>query len=165
MDWNNVNTDIEAISNDDVFYRKFLNNGDSNMSVDGSVTPIKFTLEDVAEDKFIVSRVDFIISVADVIDVSNFAGLAELTNGVLFNIDGSQVFKTNGDIMLFASDATFESVKIKGQTSGIINGHWDLLGAFQNGLVCKKDSFYVEIRDDLGDVDYYEMSAVGIKIN
>lgn len=87
-----------------------------------------------------------------------------LTNGVQFNIDGSQLFKTNGDILLFATDSSIHSAKIEGELRTIINGHWDLLKAFQNGLVCKVEDLTITIQDNLSTLNFFEISATGIKL-
>ena len=158
----NQQTNTNAIPNHDIFYSKFKLNGSSSLNVNGT-TPKVFRLEDLTMDNIILNRVDFLISAGTDIDLTNFGGLT-LTNGVQFNIDGSQLFKTNGDIMLFASDVSMHSAKIEGQLRTIINGHWDLLKAFQNGLVCKVEDLTITIQDNLSTLNFFEISATGIKL-
>ena len=158
----NQQTKVNALSNNDIFYTKFKLNGNSALNVNGT-TPKVFTLEDLSMDNIILNRVDFLISTGTDIDLRNFGGLT-LTNGVQFNIDGSQLFKTNGDILLFATDSSIHSAKIEGTLRTIINGHWDLLKAFQNGLVCKVEDLTITIQDNLSTLNFFEISATGIKL-
>lgn len=158
----NQQTNTNAIPNHDIFYTKFKLNGSSALNVNGT-TPKVFRLEDLTMDNIILNRVDFLISAGTDIDLTNFGGLT-LANGVQFNIDGSQLFKTNGDIMLFASDASVYSAKVEGTLTTIINGHWDLLKAFQNGLVCKVEDLTITIQDNLSSLNFFEISASGVKL-
>jgi hypothetical protein len=158
----NQQTNTNAIPNHDIFYSKFKLNGSSALNVNGT-TPKVFRLEDLTMDNIILNRVDFLISAGTDIDLTNFGGLT-LANGVQFNIDGSQLFKTNGDIMLFASDVSMHSAKVEGTLTTIINGHWDLVKAFQNGLVCKVEDLTVIIQDDLSSLNFFEVSASGVKL-
>lgn len=158
----NQQTNTNAIPNHDIFYSKFKLNGSSALNINGT-TPKVFRLEDLTMDNIILNRVDFLISAGTDIDLTNFGGLT-LVNGVQFNIDGSQLFKTNGDIMLFASDVSMHSAKIEGELRTIINGHWDLLKAFQNGLVCKVEDLTIIIQDNLSSLNFFEVSASGVKL-
>lgn len=158
----NQQINANAISNQDIFYTKFKLNGSPYLNIDGT-DPKIFTLEDLTMDNIILNRVDFLMSAGTDIDLTDFGGLT-LTNGVQFNIDGGQLFKTNGDIMLFASDVSMHSAKIQGELRTIINGHWDLLKAFQNGLVCKVEDLTITIQDNLSTLEFFEVSATGIKL-
>lgn len=158
----NQQTKVNAIPNHDIFYTKFKLNGSSALNVNGTA-PKVFRLEDLTMDNIILNRVDFLISAGTDIDLTNFGGLT-LANGVQFNIDGSQLFKTNGDIMLFATDASIYSAKIEGQLRTIINGHWDLVKAFQNGVVCNVEDLTIIIQDNLSSLNFFEVSASGVKL-
>ena len=158
----NQQTNTNAIPNHDIFYTKFKLNGSSALNINGT-TPKVFRLEDLTMDNIILNRVDFLISSGTDIDLTNFGGLT-LTNGVQFNIDGSQLFKTNGDIMLFASDASIYSAKVEGTLTTIINGHWDLVKAFQNGVVCNVEDLTIIIQDNLSSLNFFEVSASGVKL-
>ena len=158
----NQQTKVNAIPNQDIFYTKFKLNGSSSLNVNGT-TPKVFTLEDLNMDNIILNRVDFLLSTGTDIELTNFAGLT-LTNGIAFNVDGNQVFKTNGDIMLFATDSSIHSAKIEGELRTIINGHWDLLKAFQNGVVCNVEDLTITIQDNLSTLEFFEVSATGIKL-
>ena len=158
----NQQTNTNAIPNHDIFYTKFKLNGSSALNEDGT-TPKVFRLEDLTMDNIILNRVDFLISAGTDIDLTNFGGLT-LANGLQFNIDGSQLFKTNGDIMLFASDASIYSAKVEGTLTTIINGHWDLVKAFQNGVVCNVEDLTIIIQDNLSSLNFFEVSASGVKL-
>lgn len=158
--------EVKQISNQEIFFRSFKNNGSKNMNVNGSVTPIEFNLmEDLTVDKIILTRIDFILSCGTAINLSNFGSLSTpLTNGVYFAIDGNQGFKTNGDIMLFATDAGTETGKVQSVDTSFINGHWDLLKTFNNGVICDLNNLKVIIRDDLSALNYFQVTASGIKL-
>jgi len=158
----NQQTNTNAIPNHDIFYTKFKLNGSSSLNVNGT-TPKVFRLEDLTMDNIILNRVDFLMSAGTDIDLTDFGGLT-LTNGVQFNIDGSQLFKTNGDILLFATDASIYSAKIEGTLTTIINGHWDLVKAFQNGVVCNVEDLTIIVQDNLSSLNFFEVSASGVKL-
>lgn len=158
----NQQTNTNAIPNHDIFYSKFKLDGSSALNINGT-TPKVFRLEDLTMDNIILNRVDFLISAGTDIDLTNFGGLT-LANGIAFNIDGSQLFKTNGDILLFATDSSIYSAKVEGTLKTIINGHWDLLKAFQNGLVCKVEDLTITIQDNLSTLNFFEISASGVKL-
>ena len=158
----NQQTKVNAIPNDDIFYTKFKLNGSSSLNVNGT-TPKVFTLEDLNMDNIILNRVDFLISAGTDIDLTDFGGLT-LENGVQLNIDGSQLFKTNGDMLLFATDASIYSAKIEGTLTTIINGHWDLVKAFQNGVVCNVEDLTITIQDNLSTLNFFQVSASGVKL-
>jgi hypothetical protein len=159
--------DLNLIRNKDIFYRNFKNNGSLNLNVNGSVTQVDFDLKsELTSEQIILTNIDFCISCGSAVDLKNFAGLSTaLTNGVLLNIDGSQVFKTNGDIMLFTSESVTSSGKVEGTEVGFINGNWDLLKTFGNGVVCNLDDLYISVRDDLSTVEFFQVSASGIKLD
>lgn len=152
------------IAQNDIFYVNFKNNGLRDLNVNGT-TPVVFTLEDLDVEQVILTRVDFLLSTGAVIDLNIFGNLTSLTNGVLFEIDGTQTFKDNGDILLFATDAETSTGKIGGVDTGLINGHWDLLKTYDNGLVCNVADLKIIIQDDLSTVSYFKISASGLKIN
>lgn len=162
MNINNVTTEIDGIRAENVFYAYITNNGNKSLCVDGT-TPKEFTLEDLDCDQFLVNRIDYLISQDEAIDLNKFGSLTSLTNGLLFSI-GNSVFKTNGEIMMFATDANVSSVKITGITSSIIDGHWDVGQSFGNGLVCTKDDLKLTVRDNLSTLQYFQMAVSGIKL-
>ena len=164
MKLSNTTTDQEGIRNSEIFYHKFKLNGSTSLCVDGT-TPKVFKLEDIAADDFIVTRVDFLVSSDTIIDIEEFAGLPTLTNGIDFAIDGTVNLKTNGDIMLFVSDAGFSTARIGGLSLTVINGHWDLENTFQNGLIANKEDFTITVNDNLSTIKYFEVSVSGIKLN
>ena len=157
-------TQIAQISNEDIFYADFKSGGSRNLNVNGSVTPVEFTLEDLTSEKFILTRIDFLISCGTSVDLNLFGSIAALVNGIDFAINGTVTFKNNGDILLFVTDAGTEVGKIEGVDAAFINGHWDTLKSFQNGLVCVRDNFKITVNDNLSAIDYFRISASGIKI-
>jgi hypothetical protein len=162
MNINNVTTEIDGIRGENVFYAYFTNNGNKSLCVNGT-TPKEFTLEELDCDMFLVNRVDYLISQDEAIDLSKFGSLTSLTNGILFSV-GNSTFKTNGDIMMFATDSSVSSVKISGTTSSIISGHWDVSQSFGNGLLINKDDLKITVRDNLSTLQYLQFAVSGIKL-
>lgn len=157
-------TQQHQISNNDIFYTKFKNAGSSDLNVDGT-TPQVFTLEDLTNEKIILTRVEFLISAGTAIDLNNFGDITALVNGVEFNIDGVQTFNTNGDILLFATDSTTEIGRVFGAETAFINGHWNTMSAFQNGLVCNVADLTITVQDDLSELNFFQIAASGLKIS
>lgn len=164
MNINDTKQNVEVIRDTDIFYVKFKHNGSSSLNVNGT-TPIEFTLEDLPVDNFLLTRIDYLIAQDSVVDVKKFGNINALTNGLLFEIDGQQVFKNNADFMLFASDSTLDSVKITGTTSSIINGNWSPLDVYQHAIICKKSDLKIIIRDDLTLIPHLEFGVSGIKLS
>lgn len=161
---NDSATNLSFIRSEDIFYRKFTNNGSANLAVDGSVTPVIFSLENLEMDRFILTRLEYLISVNSSLDVEEFGDISELVNGVEVSIGKSVPFKNNADILLFGADNSIIATKISGTTVSIINGHWNANGAYQNGLHSIKDNIFVKIQDDLSNIKYFEMAVFGIKL-
>lgn len=164
MKINQATTELDAIRTEDVFYVYFKNNGSASLSVNGSVTPKVFKAEDLPFENFIVTRVDYIMSQDEIIDLTKFGQLTSLTNGLLFGI-GNLNFKTNGEIIMFATTSETSSIRIGGTTASIINGCWQVSDSFGNGIVTNKDDLTLTVRDDLSTIPYFEMAISGIKIN
>lgn len=156
-------TDLDALNQEEIFYIPFTNNGSANLNVNGSVTPVVFTL-DIPMDKFAITRIDYLISTNDVLDIKKFGSLNALANGLLFEINGTHNFKTNADVMLFASDSTLDSVKITGTVATIINGNWSPLDVFHHALVADKNNLKLTVRDDLSTLPFLQFAVSGIKI-
>jgi len=165
MTFNNFGSFRNMIGSDKIFYHNFKNNGSDDLTINGSSTSVKFTLEDLEYERFILTKVDFILASDESIDIKNFGPVSELSNGVLFNVNGQRVFKTNGDLMLWGNGVDLHSGRVGGETTTIINGHWSPLETFQNGISCTKESLYIEIRDDLKDLDFFQMTASGFVIS
>jgi len=45
---NDVTRELDGLRNEDIFYVKFKSGGSSSLAVNGAVTPVVFTLEDLA---------------------------------------------------------------------------------------------------------------------
>lgn len=157
-------TKLESIRHDSIFYVKYKNNGNQNLAVNGAVTPVRFTLEDLVNENFLLTRIDFIITTDESIDISKFGNVPTLANGIVFNVDGQQIFRNNADILLFGTDTSIYSAKVEGVLSSIINGHWDVSKSFLNVLVSKKSELYIDIQDDLSAITLFEVAVSGIKL-
>ena len=119
---NLAKTQANIINNGDIFCHKFKNNGNSGLSVNGSNTPAVFTLEDITADEFLVTHISFVLSSGTILDLTNFAGLPSLQNGIDFALDGTVVFKNNADVLLFMTNSNIDTAKITGAEHSIIAG-------------------------------------------
>lgn len=164
MDMNLATTQLNVIENADIFCHKFKSGGSSSMAVDGSVTPVVFTLEDINVEEFLVTHISFVVSSGSILDITNFAGLPALANGIGFAIDGTIVFNTNADILLFMTDTIVSTAKITGTEYTIMNGHCMVKDKFQNSIISKKNDFKITINDNLSTVKFLEVAVSGIKI-
>lgn len=162
---NDVTRELDGIRNDQIFYAKFKSGGSSSLAVDGSVTPVVFTLEDIPYENFILLQIDYVLSVGDVLDITKFANLVALTNGLLFNFDGAVPFKNNADLLLFAGKSSIDSVKITGVVTTILNGAWNVKEIFDNGLISSKSNLSITVQDAMQTIPYMEFSAYGIKLD
>jgi len=166
-------TDINIIGTDSTFYTKFKNLGSESMAVNGSVTPVVFTLEDIPMSDFLlIQRVTFVISTSDIIDLEEFGALPNLANGIQFIANGDTpeeiaeaVINNNGDVILISSRTTVESAKITGITSTIIEGSWDFTEVYGNSIKVRNNDMKIIINDDLSTMTYFKVSCHGLILN
>jgi len=171
--YENMSINANAIEANDSFYLKFKNAGLESLSVNGSVTPAEFTLEDLPSTDFLLQRVTFLIGANDLMDLAEFGNIPALINGVDFQanpntpaVGGSANIKTNGDTMLIASNIAAQAVKISGVTKSLIYGTWDFTETYggNSPIILQKD-LKIVVQDDLSLMDYFQVSCHGIIIN
>ena len=163
-----LNTNVSAIDNTDGFYADFKNNGSTVMAVDGSVTPVVFSLTDLPpKQKIILQSIGFIIGSDEIIDLAKFGNVAELTNGILFESGGNSLsIKTNSDVLLVSSSQTIFTAGEGVNTYSVIKGRWDFTDTFGNNapIITDVESLKITIRDNIGDVPVFRVSCHGILI-
>jgi hypothetical protein len=171
--YENITITAKAIESNDGFFLRFKNAGNESLIVDGSVTPIDFTLEDLPETDFLLQRVTFLIGANDLLDLSEFGNIAALTNGISFEANPNTpestaiaIIKTNGDTMLISSRVNTQSVKINGVTKSLIYGTWDFTETFggNSPIIINKD-LKIVVQDDLSLMEYFQVSCHGVMIN
>jgi len=168
--YNNLQIDTNSVQANDSFYLKFKNNSSDILSVDGSISPVEFTLEDLPLTDLLLERVTFLIGANDLMDLSEFGNIPALVKGVEFQanpgtpaINGSANLKTNGDTMLISSNVAAQAVKINGITKSLIYGTWDFTETYNGNapIILDKD-LKIIIQDDLSGMDYFRVSCHGI---
>ena len=129
------------------------------MNVDGSVTPVIFSVKPLPLQSGDITRV--IVDILDNADMDfeTFGGLSALTNGIVMRInngDGTYRnlwnFKTNGDIIRQAFDYKFETNNGGGVRSFASRMTW--AGASKHGVAVRLDgalgeSLEIIVQDDL----------------
>jgi hypothetical protein len=162
--------DINLIQTNDTFYAKFKKAGSDDLTVNGSITPVEFTLEDLPDTDFLLQRVTFLIGAEELMTLEGFGNIAALINGVLFSANGDTPLitaqaeiKTNGETMLISSNVEIEAIRISGVTNSVIYGTWDFTETYNdNAPVIKNKDLKIIVRDDLLLMDYFKVSCHGI---
>ena len=170
MEYREAQQNVNLIQTNDTFYSKFKNGGSDDLGVNGSITPVEFTLEDIPSTDFLLQRVTFLIGADAIVDLDQFGGLAALTNGVLFRANGDIVeltaevpIKTNGDAILVSSNVELETVVFAAVQKTAIYGTWDFTETYNdNAPVIKNKDLKIIVRDDLSLIDYFKVSCHGI---
>lgn len=162
-----VTVDLKGIKPNDGFYAKFKNEGSESLGVDGSVTPVVFTLEDLPTDqKILIQSISFLMGADEVLDLDNFGDVSgPLTNGILFEAgEASAVIKDNADVFLISSQQHTSTAGSGGNTYTVISGRWDFSDTFSdNGsMLFDLDSFKITIRDNLSGITLFRVSIHGI---
>ena len=149
-----------------VVNRFFLDGASSDMSVDGSVTPVSFKIQPPLGESWHVHKIALDMAHSSAGDVGLFGNLTALTNGCQLNLyDGTSsfeytVWQTNADIYMDFGDLQFVSRSGGGGTYGTLG-----TGKFQDAgtVVSLSSDMYLElvVRDDLTGLGAFRMKAQG----
>lgn len=169
INMNDVSTDIKAVRGEDVFCHKFKNSGSQEMSVNGSVTPVEFSLSDLpAGQKIIIQSLSFVIGADVELNLNQFGNVAELVNGVIFNCGGGVItIKDNSDIFLISSNWVINTVaRLVGLDYTAIIGRWDFTDTFGGNapVIVNADDFKITVQDDLSGLPLFRVSCHGILV-
>lgn len=147
-----------------------LNSGSSDMTVDGSTTPVEFSLTPPSGKKWFISRV--IISMEDTnMSWKKFGSLTPLTNGVSASflldsvshdlLDGA-TFKENASFTKYCYDA-----EINTDTTDILRARWTFSksGTFIELRNNTSDKIAVTINDDLTSLDSFQIIMQGHEVD
>lgn len=161
--------ELKGIKSTDGFYAKFKSAGVENMKVDGSSTPVVFTLEDLPEEQIIlVQSISFLIGADEIIDLEKFADItAPLVNGILFEAGAANsTIRNNADVFLISSEQVTNTAGEGVNTFTLINGRWDFTDTFgDNGpMLMNKDQLKITIRDNLTSASFFKVACHGILI-
>lgn len=170
-EYKDIRTEVTGIQSSDIFYSKFKNNGSDDATVDGSVTPVEFTLEDIPDGDFLLKRITFLLGVDAILDLEKFGDITALTNGSVFAInkglpqERSLSNKTNGDIILSASDVEINTVSFAAVESSILYGVRDFRDVFENAPIIINKNISITVNDDLTAIKYFKISCHGILLS
>lgn len=146
-----------------------LNGGSSDMTVDGSSTPVEFQNGPGTGKKWFVFSISVVIE-DNSINFSKFGGIPALTNGVDLKVKeagGSEEtianFKRNGDVHIFAPN-----VRIESAASDILSIHSNI---FENSgttfqLKNANNEFVkLVVNDDLTALEIFNFLIRGYEVN
>jgi hypothetical protein len=171
--YKDLRQNIEGIGTGDIFFAKFKNAGSDDMTIDGSVTPVEFTLEDLPETDFLLQRVTFLIGADSIVELDQFGGIAALANGVLFaanqdtvEVKAEATIQTNGDAILISSNVELEAIAFAAVQASAVYGTWDFTETYNDHapIILNKD-LKIVIRDNLTGVSYFKVSCHGILLS
>ena len=143
---------------------------DTNMAVDGSITPQVFGLHPAPNVAFDIVRIIFFIADGTAMDYGKFGGIDPLINGcAIRKVDDELTanmfnYKTNGELELRNYDSRYSQKAVPPQYSFTSRRTWG--GASKNGVVVRLDGADGEalenlIQDDLTDLDAFYIVAQG----
>lgn len=160
-----VSSSLNSVSTDEIFFTKFENNGSSDLSVNGLVTPVDFTLPLPVGSDYLLQCISFVVSTDEAIDPGKFGNVAQLANGLDFSLNDKPPIKflDNGDMLIISNTIAFNVAKITGVAVGIIFGQWDLTESFGGNTPRIYDnSLKITINDDLSALPYFRVSVHGV---
>lgn len=162
-----VPTDADGVQRP-LFIKRLKNGANDSLSVDGSITPVVFTLAPPANQIWRVSR--WMISIQDEkgFDVGTFGSNGTLTNGIMPRIKQGSVtndilefgIKSNGDIASAAYDMTLHTF---GNTDDTLVAQLSFtkMGQFIRLDGSVGDELQVVVNDDLTSVNKIHILAQG----
>lgn len=157
-------TKIEAIRVDEYFTEYLENDGNNNLCVDGSVTPVVFSTSPPAGRHLEVGRFLLYLRGLTSFDDIGFMNFAALTNGVEIKINGQLVttWRTNIDVIVDMFDLTPAGAAF-GKDRSTLAGRWSLnkvLGG--EGVLCP-DGQLVQavVQDNLAGAGIFRIKVQG----
>lgn len=155
----------------DMFFRFLKNNGSKDMDVNGSVTPVVFSIEHHRSNMVMdIFRVNMVILDAGPA-ASEFGGIANgLTNGLVIRIVDSQgnilidffdgqTIRNNSDFGLLAGP---DWPIVTGAGTDAVSVRWTIAKAGDSVVLNKGDRFEIVVQDDLTPLDSFRVQVQGI---
>ena len=143
-----------------------------NMAVDGSTTPVIFTVDPPAGFDYDITRVILNILDTSSMDFSTFGSGAAITNGVVLRVtNGAQRnlfnWKTNGELINRAFDHSFQTNNANNARGFTVRSTFS--GAGKRGVTVRlngddNDELQIVIQDDLTGQDRITMIAQGHRV-
>lgn len=151
------------------FSKHLINGSDGNMNIDGSVTPVDFTLSPPSGKKYIISLVMLVME-DGLMTYNTFGGITALINGVRFRVTESGIqrdlldytIKDNFDFYELSASAGMET-----RNTDVLICSWKFIRA---GTVLElknltSDNFKVTIQDDLTDISKFVCILQGYEVD
>lgn len=164
-----VTQDLSGVNSEDAFYAKFTSATSESMAVNGSITPVEFSLESLPAGQMIsLQMISFVIGSSDVVKLDQFGNVPSLANGIIFTSgDNSLEVKNNGDVALVATNTFFETTGTGVNSYAALNGVWDFTDSYGNGapILVNADNLKIIIRDDLTAVPFFKVSCHGLLLD
>lgn len=137
---------------------RLMNAGNSNMNVNGSVTPVEFVYS--SPQDLILTRLEVFIGKDAIFTTDNFADLPELVNGCLFTLAGvpRALWKTNRDVALSGQIASTDFLSNQNRNLLV---YTDLRGLF----LPRNEEIKLLIQDDLSTLQFFYFTVNGYKVN
>ena len=140
----------------------------SNMNVNGSVTPVEFSLRagTIPRD---ITRIIFTFTGTTIMDDGLFGSITALTRGLVFRIVNSYqrtifCFKTNGDVKLMAYDGDYGTGISGPNGTDSFSSRITFGGQTKHGVVLRistGDVLQIVVQDDLRAMSSCRVSAQG----
>jgi hypothetical protein len=166
---NNTVSEIKVVRNEDTFCKKFIHAGSEAMNVDGSETPVVFSVSDLDPgQRVVLQSISFALGAAATFDLEQFGNVAALANGIELTCGtNTRNIKDNADIFMFSSYYVLQSASpLLGDDYTAIMGRWDLTDTFGGNapVIDNASDITITINDNLTSLPLFRMSCHGIKM-
>ena len=142
-------------------------NGNDNLTVDGSTTPVEFYIQPNKGEIIMIARWMIFIQDSKGFDITSLGSNGSLANGLDIQLNGQSLLgytiKSNGDIASIAYDMTLHTF---GNADDILTARWTFTNAGQYIRLTENDKLSVIVQDDLTSIvniniqsqGYYELT-------
>jgi hypothetical protein len=137
-----------------LIFKRLVNGSNDNMNVDGSVTPVVFSIAPPAGEVWRIYSWDLYIEDAGSFDAASWGNGITLTNGLMpiLNINGTDYdmlefgIKTSGELSSICDGIQHLTF---GAGNEIVTAEWDFINSGQYVRLTENDSIKLVVRDDL----------------
>ena len=148
-----------------LLYKRLVdNNGGTNMTVDGSVTPVEFYIQPQTNETYMIARWMLYIQDTKGFNITSFGANGTLVNGLEIQMNGQNILdytiKSNGDIAGLSYDM---EVYTFGNDDDVLVARWSFYKAGQNVRLTDSDRLSVIVNDDLTTISSIYIQVQGYK--
>ena len=138
-------------------------NGLTDMSIDGSITPVEFYIQP-EDEVYMIARWMLYIQDSKGFDITSFGANGTLSNGLQIQMNGQDILeyniKTNGDIAGLSYDM---EVLTFGNDDDVLVARWSFYKVGQNVRLTSTDRLSVIVNDDLTSISNMYIQVQGYK--